>query len=141
MKKEKRLPLDDISWDKSEKKILIFTGREKIYRRSSKAFVYAYDLQKKQAIKIDDEKIIHATYSPGSDKVAFVRDNNLYYKDLITNRTTAITKDGEWNKIINGSGDWVYEEEFEVSKAYQWSRNGTHIGYYKFDESRVPELI
>jgi dipeptidyl-peptidase-4 len=138
--KGERLPLADISWDKSEKKILIFTGREKIYRRSSKAFVYAYDLQKKQAIKIDDEKIIHATYSPGSDKVAFVRDNNLYYKDLITNRTTAITKDGEWNKIINGSGDWVYEEEFEVSKAYQWSRNGTHIGYYKFDESRVPEF-
>ena len=55
------LPLDDIEWNNNEKKTLIFTGREKIYRRSSKAIVYAYDLSTKKAIQIDEEKILHAT--------------------------------------------------------------------------------
>ena len=56
-----------------------------------------------------------------------------------TKQTTQVTKDGEWNKIINGNADWVYEEEFEFTKAFQWSKNGTYIAYYKFNESKVPE--
>lgn len=74
------LPLDNIEWNSDEKKILIFTKSEKIYRYSSTAFVYAYDLQTKKTQKVDNEKVLHATYSPDGSKVAFVKNNNLYIK-------------------------------------------------------------
>ena len=135
----KPLPLADVEWNSDEKKVLIFTQREKIYRRSSKAVVYAYDLAAKQTMKVDTGKIMNATYSPDGSKVAFVKANNLYYKNLQTVQTTQVTNDGEWNKIINGNTDWVYEEEFAFTRAFQWSKSGSYLAYYKFDESRVPQ--
>jgi dipeptidyl-peptidase-4 len=140
VKDEKGMPLNlyDFEWNDNEQKILVFKNRESIYRRSSMAIVYAIDIATKKTIKVDDEKILHATYSPDGSKVAFVKKNNLYYKDLVSGTTTQITKDGEWNKIINGNCDWVYEEEFEFTRAFQWSKNGNYLAYYKFDESKVP---
>ena len=136
----KILSLDDIEWNNDEKKTLIFTDRESIYRRSSMAIVYAYDLQTKKSIKVDNEKVLNATYSPAGDKVAYVKHNNLYFKNLTSGQATQVTNDGEWNKIINGNADWVYEEEFGFTKAFQWSKNGTYLAYYKFNESKVPEF-
>lgn len=134
-----QIPIGDIEWNANENKILIFTDKESIYRRSDKSTVYAYDLTTKKTIKVDEEKVLHATYSPDGNKVAFVKNNNLFVKDILNNKTTQITKDGEWNKVINGNCDWVYEEEFEFTKAFQWSKNGTYLAYYKFNETKVPE--
>ncbi len=134
----KLLPLSDISWSDDEQKILIFLNRESIYRRSSKALVYAYDIVTKKVTQISVNKILHATFSPDATKVAYVFENNLYYKVLATNAVVQITKDGKWNHVINGNCDWVYEEEFGFSKAFQWSPKSTHIAYYRFDESKVP---
>lgn len=134
------LSLGDVQWSNDEKKILIFTKREPIYRYSSLAFVYAFDLLTKQTQKIDTGKIIHATFSPDGSKIAYVKKNNLFIKDLQSQTITQVTNDGEWNKIINGNGDWVYEEEFELSKAFAWSNKGSHLAYYRFDESKVPEF-
>jgi len=136
----KALNLFDFEWNDNEQKILIFKNRESIYRRSSMAIVYAYDIDSKKTIKVDEEKVLHATYSPDGSKVAFVKKNNLFYKDLISGNTTQVTKDGEWNNIINGNCDWVYEEEFEFTRAFQWSKNGTYLAYYKFNESKVPQF-
>jgi dipeptidyl-peptidase 4 len=137
--KGKTLTLADVEWNNDEKKLLIFNDREKIYRRSSKAIVYAYDITSKKTIKVDNDKVLHATYSPDGSKVAFVKNNNLFYKDLVNGKTTQVTKDGEWNKIINGNADWVYEEEFEFTRAFQWSKKGNYLAYYKFNESKVPQ--
>jgi dipeptidyl-peptidase-4 len=63
----------------------------------------------------------------------------LYVYDIPSAKTTAITTDGKWNNIINGNCDWVYEEEFSFSRAFEWSPNGSYIAYYKFDESKVKE--
>ena len=81
-----------------------------------------------------------ATFSPDGNKVAFVRNNNLYYKDLITNQIVQITNDGAVNQIINGAPDWVYEEEFGFSQGYAWSPDSRKIAYYRFDESQVKEF-
>lgn len=132
------LELYDIEWSDDEKQILIFKKRESIYRRSSKAIVYVYDLATKKTSLIDKEKILHATFSPDGKKVAFVKSNNLYVKTLSTNKTTQVTTDGKWNHIINGNCDWVYEEEFEFTRAFEWSKNSNYIAYYRFDESKVP---
>jgi dipeptidyl-peptidase-4 len=82
---------------------------------------------------------LHASFNAKVNKVAFVKNNNLYIKDLITDQIEAITHDGKQNHIINGNCDWVYEEEWEFSQAYQWSPKGSYIAYYRFDESQVKE--
>jgi len=78
--------------------------------------------------------------SPDNTKVAFVKDNNLYYTTLATNITTQVTQDGENNKIINGAADWVYEEEFSMAQAFSWSPDGNKLAFIRFDEREVPEF-
>jgi len=118
---------------------LIKTNQESIYRHSAKAFTYLYNRESKVLTKLSNEKVLHAQFSPAGDKVAYVMDNNLYLYDIASGRTTAITTDGKWNHIINGNCDWVYEEEFSFTQAYQWSPQGNYLAYYRFDESQVKE--
>lgn len=135
----KSIPTQDYTTSADKKRILFFTGREPIYRRSSKSTVYLYDVATKKTIRLNEGKIMHPSFSPDGKKLAYVLDNNLYLYDLASGNTTPITTDGKWNHIINGNADWVYEEEFSFSQAYQWSPNGSYIAYYKFDESGVKE--
>lgn len=119
--------------------VLLKKGIEPIYRRSSKAFVYYYDAASKQVTKLADDKVLHPTLSPDGKRIAFVKNNNLVLFDIATKTSRNITNDGKWNYIINGNCDWVYEEEFEFTRAYEWSPNGTYIAYYRFDETDVKE--
>lgn len=118
---------------------LIRKNVEKIYRHSSKAYVYIYDLAAKKLTLLDNEKLIHPTFSPDGNKIAFVKNNNLVVYDIANKSAHAITTDGKWNEVINGNCDWVYEEEFSFTQAYQWSPRGNNIAYYRFDESKVKE--
>jgi dipeptidyl-peptidase-4 len=118
---------------------LVTKGTEPIYRRSSKAYVYLFNSTNNSLIQLSKSKALHPTFSPDGNKVAYVADNNLYMYNILSGETTAITTDGKWNSIINGNCDWVYEEEFSFSQAYQWSPYGNYIAYYKFDESKVQE--
>ena len=128
----------DYSFSYDEKQILLLTSFEPIYRRSFKANYYIYNRDTKTAsLASDNGKQSYATFSPDGTKIAFVRNNNLFYKDLIANKEFQITTDGEWNHIINGSTDWVYEEEFGFAKAFEWASDSKSIAYYRFDESRV----
>ncbi|HMU46921.1 MAG TPA: S9 family peptidase [Chitinophagaceae bacterium] len=135
----KKIALDDYTLSADRTKMLLRTEREQIYRRSSKSYVYLHDIMSKKTKKLDSEKIMHATFSPDGSKIAFVKDNNLYLYDIATGTKAAITNDGKWNYIINGNCDWVYEEEFEFTRAYEWSEKGSYIAYYRFDESKVKE--
>jgi dipeptidyl-peptidase 4 len=132
--------LEDIIISSSHpNRFIIRTAVERIYRHSSKAYAYLYDLASKTTTQIDTAKIMHPTLSPDGTKVAFVKDNNLYIKDLASNIIKAVTTDGKWNEVINGNCDWVYEEEFSFTQAYQWSPRGNYLAYYRFDESKVKE--
>ncbi len=135
----KKLKIASFKFNDAENKMLIFTEPEKIFRRSALYKVFVYDIENEQLNLISEEKILHASFSPQSDKVAFVRDNNLFYKDLNTAQIVQITQDGGGN-IINGNCDWVYEEEFGFTKAFQWSPNGNYIAFYRFDQTQVPEF-
>ncbi len=132
--------VEDVTLSVDESRVLLFSEGTPIYRRSSSYRVSAYDLATKKELFIDTGKLLHATFSPDGKKVAFVRDNNLFCRDLSAGTTTAITTDGQRNHIINGNCDWVYEEEFEFSRAFQWSPDSRYIAYYRFDESAVPEF-
>src|SRR5690606_36600651 len=119
-----------------ENEILLATQEEFIYRRSSKAYFYIYDIRRQQLQKLTEgEKQSYATFSPDGSKVAFTRSNNLYYVALATGKECEVTNDGKWNHLIHGSADWVYEEEFILSKAFYWSPDGKYLAYFTFDES------
>lgn len=127
-------------FNNDESKLLIARDEEPIYRRSSKANYFVYDLKNKKITEVSPNgKQLFATFSPDNTKIAFVRDNNLYIKDLASGTEKKITTDGEYNKIINGGSDWVYEEEFSFAKAFFWSPDSKKIAYYKFNETQVPE--
>ncbi|TDK46591.1 S9 family peptidase [Algoriphagus formosus] len=129
------------SFNTDESKALIASDVESIYRRSSKGIFYVVDMPtgEKQQLA-DGEKISYATLSPDNNKVAFVKDNDLFMVDLSSNEMTQITQDGKWNKIINGAADWVYEEEFSMAQAFKWSPDGKKIAFIRFDETNVPEF-
>ena len=121
-----------------ESKILLAVNAEYIYRRSYTADYYVYDIASQKLNKLSDNgRQKYAHFSPNALKVGFVRDNNIFVKDLKTNAETQITFDGKFNYIINGGTDWVYEEEYSFTRAFFWSPNGDKIAYYKFDESEV----
>ncbi len=118
--------------------ILISDGAEPIYRHSFTTRYWLYDGQRLGEIITDVENKRDALASPDGSKIAFSSDNNLWIYDLDTRQSHRITDDGEWNNIINGATDWVYEEEFGFTKAFAFSPDGTKLAYLRFDESRVP---
>ncbi len=131
---------DSYQLSDSEGKILLGTQEEQIYRRSSRGIYYVYDVSTGSLSKLTDNKVQEPTFSPDGSKVAFVYNNDIYYKDLSSGKEVQVTKDGKKNEIINGITDWVYEEEFGFVKAFAWNPTGTHIAYLRFDEVNVPEF-
>lgn len=127
-------------FSQDEQKILLSSGFEPIYRHSGVSDYYLYDVKEKTFTKLSNNgKQRLTTLSPDGTKVAFVRDNNLYWMDLGTLEEHAITTDGRVNEIINGTTDWVYEEEFAITRGFRWSPDSKKIAYLRFDESAVKE--
>lgn len=133
--------VDGYSFSADEQKILLWSEEEPLYRHSTKAFYYVYSVEDKSIKPVMREgKVSLATFNGQADKVAFVFMNNLMYHDLKTGLVRQATTDGLQNNIINGATDWVYEEEFSFSKAFEWSPDGQKIAFYRFDERQVPEF-
>ena len=133
--------LQDYELSQNEDKMLCATEMESIYRHSFHATYYVYDFNTKTLQPLSDNgKQRLATFSPDATKVAFMRDNNLFIKDLKTGEEKQFTNDGLYNHIINGAPDWVYEEEFSFSQGFFWSPDSKKIAYMKFDESNVREF-
>jgi dipeptidyl-peptidase-4 len=135
----REISVDDYIFSKDEQKLLLLAESENIYRRSILYRVYVYDIKTKAIQPVEKEKVLHATFSPDGNRVAYVKDNNLYYLDLQSKQTVTVSNDGKQNSIINGNCDWVYEEEFEFTRAYEWSKDGSYLAYYRFDETDVPQ--
>ena len=132
--------ITNYSFSNDEKKLLLETQTEKIYRYSSKSIYYVYNIFTDKLKKISDDKLMFATFSPAGNKIAYVLDNNIYIHEINSGRTKQVTFDGQKNQIINGASDWVYEEEFGLVRSFEWAPDGEHIAYYKFDETNVKEF-
>ncbi len=123
-----------------ETKVLLATELEPIYRRSTKAYYYIYDITRDDFKALaSGEKQSYATFSPNGSHVAFVRNNNLFIVDLANMSLKQITRNGKKNKLIHGSADWVYEEEFGFAQAFYWSPDSDKLAFISFDESAVKE--
>lgn len=132
--------IDSYTFDASEKIILLACNTNQIFRHSFTADYYLYDIASKKLKKLFDFQVQEPTFSPDGKKIAYAKENNLYVYDLGSNKSTAITTDGQKNSIINGITDWVYEEEFAFVKAFDWSADSKKVAYIRFDESQVPEF-
>jgi len=134
------ISIEDYQLSADEQKLLLTTAEEPIYRRSSLATFYVHELATRQLKLLSrGEKQQYATFSPDGRRVAFVRDNNLFTVDLNTMAEKQLTTDGKRNAIINGGADWVYEEEFSMARAFEWSPDSRRLAFIRFDESQVPE--
>lgn len=131
---------DGYSFSKDESKILLTTNTEQIYRWSTRSDFFVFDQKIKTLTRLHDgPKQRYATFSPDGLRVAFVVENDLYYRDLASGKTTRVTTDGRTNAVINGASDWVYEDEFELIRAFEWSPDSRRLAFLRFDESSVPE--
>ncbi|MBK9271868.1 MAG: S9 family peptidase [Saprospiraceae bacterium] len=133
--------MDQYQFSGDESKILLFTKTEALYRYSGFSDVYVFDRLSKSIHRVFAKgKVMYPSFSPASDKVAFVFENNLYYQRLSDGKIVQVTKDGRKNEIINGASDWVYEEEFTLTRAYEWSPDGKNLVFIRTDESEVREF-
>ncbi len=137
-----KLLVQEYNFSPDQQKVLLATQKQSIYRHSYEAVFYILDLKTNQLTALDNQNSPQTLplFSPKNDKIAYIAGRNLFYKDLNTNKIVAITKDGAYNEIINGTTDWVYEEEFAITQAFDWSPDGEFIAYLKFDESDVKEF-
>jgi dipeptidyl-peptidase-4 len=125
----------------NEDKLLLYENQEYVYRRSPKANYFVYDIATKKMMKLSDgAKQMFPKFSPDGKKVAFVKENNLYIKDITNGSEVAVTVDGKLNQVKNGWADWVYEEEFSRADYFDWSANSQYLAFVRFDESRVKEF-
>lgn len=133
-------PIESYEFSQDEQKILLSAEFEPIYRHSGVSSYYLYNVADGSFTCLTkDGKQRLTTLSPDGKMIAFVRDNNLYTMSLTTLKETQVTFDGKMNEIINGTTDWVYEEEFAITQGFYWSPDSKKIAFYRFDESKVKE--
>jgi dipeptidyl-peptidase-4 len=132
------VPIEDYQFSETGGKVLIYTDSKQVWRANTKGFYYVYDRSEQTLTPVadrDDGYQMFAKFNPSATQVAFVRKRDLYAVDLATGAETALTTDGSEGSIINGTVDWVYEEEFRIRDGWRWSPDGEHIAFLKLDES------
>ena len=125
-------------------KILLYTNSKKVWRYETRGDYFVADLKTKEMIKIGKDQpassLMFAKFSPDGNKVAYVSKHNIYVDDLATRSTKALTTDGT-DRIINGTFDWVYEEEFDCRDGFRWSPDGATIAYWQLDARNIRNFL
>jgi dipeptidyl-peptidase-4 len=135
----KEFALESFDFSDDENKAILISESEQIYRHSSRSRAWVWEKGTQKVSPVSAKLVMYPTLNPTGTHVAFVHENNLFVRDLKKGKTKQVTKDGKHNFIINGAVDWVYEEEFSMSRGFEWNANGTRIAYYRFDESKVKQ--
>ena len=149
---DKPLTIADYVWSEDGSKLLIFTNTRKVWRLNTRGDYWVLSLSaqantsgseggkggslKQVGAGAPEASLMFAKFSPDATRVAYVRANNIYVEHLADGKTTQLTSDGS-ETIINGTADWVYEEEFGVRDGFRWSPDGKSIAYWQFDSSGV----
>ena len=140
------LNIEGYSWSADRKKLLIFTNSKKVWRQNTRGDYWVFDTagsaQEGKLTKLGgdapESTLMFATFSPDSSRVAYVRANNIYVEELATGKIAQLTSDGSAD-IINGTSDWVSEEELDLRNCFRWSPDSKSIAYWQFDQSGVGE--
>lgn len=135
------LSIEDYQWSADGNWALIFTNGQKVWRHRTRGDFWVLNLNTNQLYQLGGEQppatsLMFAKFSPDSQKIAYVRNNNIYVETLGKSQVTALTTDGS-DTIINGNFDWVYEEEFTITDGFRWSPDSQNIAYWQLDASGV----
>jgi dipeptidyl-peptidase 4 len=137
---KKPLAVDDYAWSDDGSKLLIFTNAKPVWRQNTRGDYWVLDRKSGALEKLGGEalesSLLFAKFSPDGNRVGYVRGNNLFVEDLASRTITQLTKDGSAT-FINGTSDWVYEEELSLRDAWRWSPDGKSIAYWQFDTTGV----
>lgn len=137
---EKPIRIESFSLSEDGSKVLIFTNSSRVWRSNTKGDYYVYDLDtkllKKLGAQFESSSLMFAKFSSDNSKVAYVQKFNLYLEDFKTGEVTQLTSDGT-DKIINGTFDWAYEEEFGKRDGFAWSPDAKFISFWQIDASKI----
>jgi dipeptidyl-peptidase-4 len=129
---------EDFSFSPDDQKILIKTEKQKLNHLSFKEFTFIWDRLKKTLKPVStDGKISYATFSPDGSKLAYVRDANLFIRNLETDATIPITADGAYGQTLNGMADEMYEDGFGITRTFEWSPDSKRIAFMKINQAFV----
>lgn len=139
------LQVEDYSVSPDSKQLLVFTNSQKVWRQNTRGDFWALDLPSGRLRQLGGpgakpSTLMFAKFSPDGGRVAYVRENNLYVEDLADGRITQLTSDGS-RTTINGTFDWVYEEELSLRDGFRWSPDGRRIAYWQLEASGVRDFL
>ena len=134
------LDFDDYSWSADQRKLLLFTNTQRVWRQNTRGDYWVLTLATRKLRKIGGKappsSLMYAKFSPDGGRVAYVSRGDLYVERLADGAITRLTTGATATKV-NGMTDWVYEEEFDLRDGFRWSPDGTKIAYWQFDMSGV----
>ncbi|HEU5261325.1 MAG TPA: S9 family peptidase [Gemmatimonadales bacterium] len=135
---QKAIAIEEYAFSAGGTKLLIFTNTARVWRLNTKGTYYVWNFATKRLIPLSVKPgyQLFAKFSPDARMVGFVRENNIFVTDLATGTETALTTDGDEN-IINGTSDWVYEEELDLRDAFRWSPDSRRIAFWRFDQTVI----
>ena len=138
--KSAALDIDDYVWSDDGRKLLIFTNTKKVWRDNTRGDYWVFELESRRLHQVGaggpEASLMFAKFSPDSSMVAYVRDNNIYVEPVAGGNAAQLTADGS-ETTINGTSDWVYEEELGVRDGFRWSPDSKRIAYWQFDTTGV----
>jgi dipeptidyl-peptidase-4 len=140
---ERPLTVEDFWFTDDESKVMLFTASKKVWRRNTRGDYWVLDVAARELKKLGGDAapstLMFAKFSPDGTRVAYVRENNIYVQNLSDMTIKALTDTGS-RSIINGTGDWVNEEELDIRDGFRWSPDGGSIAFWQFDTSGVNEF-
>ncbi|MEK6303699.1 MAG: S9 family peptidase [Acidobacteriota bacterium] len=138
-----QLDIEDYSWSADGKKLLIFTNSQRVWRQNTRGDYWALELASGKLSKLGGDAkpstLMFAKFSPDGTRAGYVRENNLYVENLADGRVTPLTSDGS-RTIINGTFDWVYEEELDLRDGWRWSPDSKSIAFWQLDAEGVRDF-
>lgn len=141
--KANKISIKDYSITANESQVLIFTNTAKVWRYNTRGDYWLYDAATKKLQQVGKDKpaqsLLYAKLSPDGKKVAYVHANNIYVEDVTTGVATVLTSTNNTRKLINGTFDWVYEEEFGCRDGFRWSNDSKSIAYWQVDANQVKD--
>jgi dipeptidyl-peptidase-4 len=132
----------DYSWSSDGRRLLLFTNTHKVWRQNTRGDYWVFDVAARtmRQLRAPAASMMFGKFSPDGSRVAYVQQNNLYVQSVDDGRTVQLTADGSAT-TINGTSDWVYEEELNVRDGFRWSPDGTKIAFWQFDTTGVADFM